>query len=362
MEFFSICVGTDTPQLIALNKSKDDEIFLLLEATKEWVGLKNTGRGLVRCPEQWRDYWGLEAFYQKTTQQHILLLPTVRGLAELSIDGQKLQYTVDYCGLGQCLGKPIYWNNCIYVPIDNAGKVQIFNYTDQKVELTTDINTQYFNRAVFESQTVLIWLSDNGQLILEKDVVEGNLSSKFISWLPTLKPDFRYGAPYLNEYLYQLCWHEEKQQYSYMRLNSQNNNEMPQICLSPRFTTGSMAYSLEGRISDRRDNKGRKIWNSLTQINEQNDGLFVPLMEDQDLNRELVLGIVFKFGGDRSIADIFNQQPEQHVRFRLNKIDGKEDFFSGQFSDPIRKSRFFYHHNYLYFYHQDRHVLQGWEV
>ena len=357
VEFFSICIGAETPQLIAINKNRNDEIYLFLEHTKDWVLLKNTGRSLGKCPEQWQDYWGVEAFYQSKAKTHILLLPTNHGLAELSIDGKSLQYTVNYHGLNQCcLGKPIYWNNCIYIPMDNNGKVQVWNYTKQKVELTTDINTQYFNRVVFEDQSTLIWLSDQGQFILEKDV-ENHISNKFIAWLPMIEPDFKYGSPFINDYLYQLCWNTSELQYVYVRLNSRNNNEKAQPCTSARFTTGSIAYSLEGRISDRRDHKGRKIWESPTKMSEQNEGLFVPFMESQDLNKNSVLGIRFNLG-DKSIASIFDDSSELLIFLRINNTD----FFSGQFSEPLKKSRFFYHHHYLYFYHPDRHILQGWEV
>ena len=38
MEFFSICVGTDIPQLIALNKNNGD-LYLLIEASNTWEKL-----------------------------------------------------------------------------------------------------------------------------------------------------------------------------------------------------------------------------------------------------------------------------------------------------------------------------------
>lgn len=359
VEFFSICIGTETPQLIAINKNRNDEIYLFLEHTKDWVLLKNTGRSLGKCPEQWQDYWGVEAFYQSKAKTHILLLPTNHGLAELSIDGKSLQYTVNYHGLNQCcLGKPIYWNNCIYIPMDNNGKVQVWNYTKQKVELTTDINTQYFNRVVFEDQSTLIWLSDQGQFILEKDV-ENHISNKFIAWLPMIEPDFNFGSPFMDKEgdFYQLFLDSSKNNYVYLPLNSAVPIAKPTN--SPRLTTGSSAYDFEEKISHRK-NKAN-IWNDAKQ-NEHSE-LFVPLMEDQNQDRDLVLGICFKNIGAKSKNSILHDSSKQFISLFIDTPNhGVHHFYSGQLADPIKKSRFFYHHNRLYFYHPDLSELQGWEA
>ena len=86
-------------------------------------------------------------------------------------------------------------------------------------------------------------------------------------------------------------------------------------------------------------------------------------MEDQNQDRDLVLGICFKNIGAKSKDSILHDSSKQFISLFIDTPNhGVHHFYSGQLADPIKKSRFFYHHNRLYFYHPDLSELQGWEA
>ena len=358
MEFFSICVGTETPQLIALNKNSGD-IYLLLEFSNKWEQLSATSLRLDGCPKEWQDYWGVESYYDAAQKKHILLLPTAHGLAELSIQGQALKYTVEYHkGLGRCLGKPVYWNNHIYVPMDVNGKVEIWDHFDKSyVELSSEVSIQYFYYAVFDNRN-LIWLSEQGQCVLTLGI-DNKVSVKFMPWLPIYQPDFNFGSPFMDKEgdFYQLCLDKNINGYIYLRLNLENPIAKPTN--SPRFSTGSTAYDFEEKISHRK-NKAN-IWD--TAKKNEHSTLFVPLMEDQNSGNDLVLGICFRGIGSKSKDSILQDTAKQFISLFIDTPNhGVHHFYSAQLSEPLNKSRFFYHQNRLYFYHPDLSELQGWEA
>ncbi|WP_336939264.1 hypothetical protein [Acinetobacter modestus] len=363
MEFFSICIGTDIPQLIALNKNSGD-IYLLLESSKIWAKLNATSSLLDGCPKEWQEYWGIESYYEAAQKKHILLLPTNHGLAELSIQGKDLKYSVKYYGDGKCLSKPIYWNNAVYVPMNHDGNFKIWNHREQAyIELSNEIIIQNFCYAVFDNRN-LIWLSEQGQCVLTLGI-DNKVSVKFSSWLPIYQPDFNFGPPFMDKEgdFYQLCWkiistHDDLQNYRvYIRLNSENIIE--KMTGSPRFSTGSTAYEFEEKIRNRK-NKAN-IWD--TAKKNEHFTLFVPLMEDQNQDKDLVVGICFRDIGSKSKDSILNDSSKQFISLFIDTLNhGVHHFYSGQLSEPIKKSRFFYHHNRLYFYHSDLSELQCWEI
>ena len=357
MEFFSICIGTDIPQLIALNKNNGD-LYLLIEASNTWEKLDAISSLLDGCPKEWQDYWGIESYYDVIQKKHILLLPTNHGLAELSIHGKDLKYSINYYGSGKCLGKPIYWNNHIYVPISHNDKVKIWNHNDKSyIDLSGENFIQYFYSVVFDNRN-LIWLSPQGKCSLSLDI-DKKVSAKFDRWLPNYQPDFNFGSPFMDKEgdFYQLFLDSSKNNYVYLPLNSTVSIAKPTN--SPRFTTGSSAYDFEEKISHRK-NKAN-IWNDAKQ--SEHSELFVPLMEDQNQDRDLVLGICFKNIGAKSKDSILHDSSKQFISLFIDTPNhGVHHFYSGQLADPIKKSRFFYHHNRLYFYHPDLSELQGWEA
>ena len=86
-------------------------------------------------------------------------------------------------------------------------------------------------------------------------------------------------------------------------------------------------------------------------------------MEDQNQDKDLVLGICFRDIGSKSKDSILNDSSKQFISLFIDTLNnGVHHFYSGQLSEPIKKSRFFYHHNRLYFYHSDLSELQCWEV
>ena len=361
MEFFSICVGTDIPQLIALNKNNGD-LYLLIEASNTWEKLDAISSLLDGCPKEWQDYWGIESYYDVIQKKHILLLPTNHGLAELSIHGKDLKYSINYYGSGKCLGKPIYWNNHIYVPISHNDKVKIWNHNDKSyIDLSGENFIQYFYSVVFDNRN-LIWLSPQGKCSLSLDI-DKKVSAKFDRWLPNYQPDFNFGSPFMDKEgdFYQLFWKildidgESQNHRVYIRLNSENLIE--KMIGSPRFTTGSAAYIFKEKISSRKNKVN--IWSD--EQNTDHTLRFIPLMEDQDSNKDMVLGICFKKGSE-TIERILSDAKHE-ISFFIETPDIEpHHFFSGLYSDSIKKSRFFYHHNHLYFYHPEESKLQGWEV
>lgn len=131
----------------------------------------------------------IESYYDVIQKKHILLLPTNHGLVELSIHGKDLKYSINHYGSGKCLGKPIYWNNHIYVPISHNDKVKIWNHNDKSyIDLSGENFIQYFYSVVLDNRN-LIWLSPQGKCSLSLDI-DKKVSAKFDRWLPDYQPDF----------------------------------------------------------------------------------------------------------------------------------------------------------------------------
>ena len=103
----------------------------------------------------------------------------------------------------------------------------------------------------------------------------------------TIKPDFRFGAPYLDRMgkFYQLC-QNANEGWIYLELNA--SNAAIQMKSSFRFTTGRVKYSFQDAILG-------DIWTE-SGGGSQDQKLMVPLIEDP--HQQHVLG--FRFEEDSS--------------------------------------------------------------
>ena len=355
-EFLSVLVGVDFPQLIALNKSEGD-LYLFNELTQAWMQLDPKGLRLAACSEQLLQSWQAVSFLSPDhSLTHEIYLPTEKGLARLTIQGLELIYRVEYLfPEGSCLGAPVFWKKCLVVPMYIKEKVVVVDIYNRQVidvidhQLTTKL---YFEKVVYKSNT-LIWIGKTGQLILNVDV-ESTLHANYQQWLPSMKPDFRFGAPYLDRSgkFYQLS-EDYDGHWFYVELNCKGDSRPQKTAF--RFTTGRTKYSFQNALQETQD-----IWEELKHSHSvDNQSIVVPLIEDVDNKR--ILG--FRFVGDNSesIIDKLNNTDPQDIVLFLSSYDQSGDIHQVQVKKPL-ESRFFYHDNKLYFYNPNLKTLLGWEV
>lgn len=349
-EFLSIHCSTKKSQLIALSKNKA-EIFILHEHENVWLELHPQSARLAECSDSLLQYWQVVAFYDESKMQHQIYLPTKQGLARLTIDGLSLTYHVEYIVENcECLGSPVYWNQMVLTPILLNGKLNIIDGISKKIIYSSEkIEKAYFVKAVYDTKN-LIWIGDNGQLILSPETNGQNISVKHQYWLPVLKPDFRFGAPFFDNFghFYQLCHKEET--YCYVRLNL-DDTEQKFIASSFRFTTGHIAYNFENKV------KG-SIWEE-SGHSVDNQKILVPLIEDRD--KGLVLGFQFESNLNEAIDQKLTNTKEQDIVLFLDSHEKFTPIHRVSVRNPL-ESRFFYHQDHLYFYNPSLGNLLGWEV
>lgn len=349
-EFLSICIGTRIPQLIAIDKLNGG-LHLFNEETKVWYELGFHNSRLFGCPKPLQQYWSITCIFNEKTQTHEIYLPTVIGLAHLIINGLSLSYSVEYPFKNStCLGQPVLWNKKLLVPIYLDNKVQVVDAISKEV-ITFDVSISsevYFERAVYTTFT-LIWVGQTGQLVVESNT-DNTHHAKYIQWLPSTTPDFRFGVPFLDEsgYFYQLCSKDDG--WSYVQLNS-IGSPTEQKCSAFRFTTGKSKYSFEDKIA-------RDIW-SESNNSVDNQKILVPFIED--INNGLVLAIRFEDHVNQGIFEKLDNESEQDIILLLDTNDGKKLFHRVTVKKPL-ESRFFYHRNHLYFYNSSVGSLLGWEA
>lgn len=352
-EFLSVCAGTLYPQLIALNKI-NGSLYLLNEKQQEWEPLDASSLRLAECPAELLQAWQAVSFFNKETNQHELYLPTSKGLACLAIQGFELSYEVKYIfPNGVCLSRPVYWNKRLVVPMFVDQQVKIVDALNNEViHIETNVGVLstgiYFEKAVYDSQS-LIWVGKTGQLILHIDT-EHQLSARFEQWLPNIQPDFRFGAPYLDSVgkFYQLCQNNDDR-WAYIELNS--NQSIKPIKSAFRFTTGRIKYSFEKSLPD-------EIW-AESSASAHNQKIMVPLIEDEDTGS--VLGFRFEEDSSQSIISKLDDTSAQDIVLFLDSHNHHGLIYRVSVKKPL-ESRFFYHHNTLYFYNPSLHALLGWEA
>ncbi|TCM67535.1 hypothetical protein EC844_10849 [Acinetobacter calcoaceticus] len=351
-EFLSICIGTPYQQLIALNKN-DGALYLLNEQQQIWKILNPVGSRLSSCPEALLQSWQAVSFYNQDTHQHQLYVPTTQGLACITINGLEMSYKVEYSAhKGICLSQAVYWNKHLVVAMFIDQHIKIVDILSQQV---IDVQSAgplgsalYFEKMVYDPQC-LIWVGSAGQLILEIDA-EHNLSSHYEQWLPSLIPDFRFGAPYLDRSgkFYQLCQKNDDGWY-YVELNAPANKI--QIKSSFRFTTGRVKYSFQDPING-------EIWSeSANSAHDQK--IVVPLIEDAVNQR--ILGFRFETDSSQSIDLKLNAETPQDIMLFLDSHDHPGLIHRVQVKKPL-DSRFFYHQSHVYFYNPSLNELLGWEI
>jgi hypothetical protein len=351
-EFLSICIGTPYQQLIALNKI-DGALYLLNEVLDKWEALESVGVRLAACPSALINAWQVVSFFNAENNQHQLYIPTTRGLACVTVQGLELSYKVEYQHpQGICLSSPTYWNKRLIVPMLIDQRVKIIDiFTHEMVEIATDGHLSealYFEKVVYDPQ-YLIWVGTTGQLVLHSDAAH-NLSSRYEQWLPTIQPDFRFGAPYLDRMgkFYQFC-QNANQGWIYLELNA--SNAAMQMKSSFRFTTGRVKYSFQDTISG-------DIWTE-SGHSAQDQKIMVPLIEDPHQQR--VLGFRFEEDSSQSIDYKLTTETAQDIILFLDSPNHAGLIHRISVKKPL-ESRFFYHQNHLYFYNPNLTELSGWEV
>ncbi|MEG0347965.1 MAG: hypothetical protein RR605_07945 [Acinetobacter sp.] len=352
-EFLSICAGTLYPQLIALNKI-NGSLYLLNEKQKKWEPLDASSSRLAECPAELLQAWQAVSFFNAETNQHELYLPTLKGLACLTIQGFELSYKVNYIFQnGICLSRPVYWNKRLVVPMFVDQQVKVVDVlSNQVINIETNIGVLstkiYFEKTVYDSQ-YLIWVGKTGQLILHIDT-DHKVSARYEQWLPSIQPDFRFGAPYLDSIgkFYQLCQNNDEG-WAYIELNS--NQSIKPIKSAFRFTTGRIKYSFEKSLS-------AEIW-AESSASAHDQKIMVPLIEDEDTGS--VLGFRFEEDSSQSIDYKLTTETAQDIILFLDSPNNEGLIHRVSVKKPL-ESRFFYHQNHLYFYNPHLTELSGWEV
>lgn len=351
-EFFSVKANTTHAQLFAYNKT-NGSLSLYAEHSEEWLEIKAAKSRMAACPTAMYDHWKMLGF-QINEKEHQMYIPTVEGLACLTINALALSYTVHYHTIqGMCLSSPVFWQKCILVVMLVENEVCIVDILNgKKIPINSHqiLNTPiYFEKAVYDSSQV-IWVGENGQLVLSIDI-NHELSAEYDLWRGCV-PDFRFGAPYRDNAgrFYQLMTlrDETKGLWGYIQLNDQQQLIQP---TSVRFTTGHEKYSFEDKISG-------DIWEeSLHSV--ENKKMTVPVIEDK--KKQLVLGFIFDSESNRGITEILKDKSMQDIILFMDSHSVFQRIHRVRVKEPLT-SRFFYHKNHLYFYNPSLKVILGWEA
>ena len=349
-EFFSIYCSTGIPQLIAICKNKK-ELWILTEnkTGNDWVNLKAKGLALAECPTELIEYWHATTFYDDEKRQHKLYIPTVLGLACLSVDAFSQTYHVEYLTEGgPCLGNAIYWREKLLVPILIQNKLEVVDaLSGEPYRLKTgSLGEMYFLKTVYDLNQ-LIWIGQNGQLIIEVNETQ-EIHAEYLPWLPSIKPDFRFGAPYLDRdgYFHQLC--DKGDELCYVQLSNKVQNAKN---TNFRFTTGKTAYYFRNKIEG-------NIWEEPKgELDDQT--IFVPLIENP--KNELLLGFQFESDTSEPIREKLDSELQQSIILFLDSYAKTTLIHRISVKNPLA-SRYFYHQDYLYFYNPNLEKLVGWEA
>ena len=353
-EFVSIKVGTDIPQLIALNKRNGD-LFIWTEHNNEWLNLKAQGQSLQCSPKQIEESFQLLGVVSGDETPH-LYIPTKAGLARVIIDGLAQTYHAQYVTEhNPCLGAPVYWNKKILQPMLINNQVQIVDVLTRQTSVVANnpASEIYFEKVVYDNRRI-IWVGKSGQLILKFEGLDDQeLSVVYEMWIPGYEPDFRFGAPYDDRKgnFYQFCTNQntEKGPWCYIELDAEKPHVEPSFF---RFTTGFSKFYLGDKL-DVKD-----IWKEKFGL-EPTHRFTVPLIEDE--KHQLILGFSFDTNTNIGIEQKLEDESKQDIMLFIDTHDGLIDFHRVQVEKPLQ-SRFFIHQNVLYFYNPSLNEILGWEL
>lgn len=354
-EFLSIKIGTDIPQLVALNKV-NGSLSIWSQHNNEWLDLTARGPRLERCPEQMEEHLQLLGVVSISGIEH-LYIATKAGLAHVIIDGLSLTYQTEYVAQhSPCLGTPVYWNKKILQPMLINNKMQVVDVlTHQTTAVLNNPAAEiYFEKVVYDNRRI-IWIGKSGQLILKFEGLDNQeLSVVYEMWIPGYKPDFRFGAPYDDRKgnFYQFCTsqHAEKGPWCYIELDAEKPSVEPS---SFRFTTGFSKFYLGDKLDE------KDIWKDKKVGVEPIHRFTIPLIEDE--KHQLILGFSFDTDTNIGIEQKLEDESKQDIMLFIDTHDGLIDFHRVQVEKPLQ-SRFFIHQNVLYFYNPSLNDILGWEL
>ena len=358
-EFVSIKAGTDIPQLVAFNKIHGN-LLIWNHNNQGWLELNAVTRRLERCPEQLEEHLQLLGIVNEADVQ-TLYIPTKVGLARVIIDGLSLSYRAEYVTPPNslCLGTPVYWNKMILIPILIADQVKLFNVSNQEsIMLDHTISEMYFEKVVYDTRRI-IWIGTSGQLIVKYNISsDEELNAIYKIWVPSYKPDFRFGAPYDDQkgsfYQFGTTENNEKGPLCYIELDSEDQfDKSLEKTPSFRFTTGLSKFGLDGKLEIKQD-----IWKEASAV-ETTHRFTVPMIEDE--KKQLIFGFSFDTETNVGIEQKLAEDTKQDIKLFIDTHDGLIDFHRVQIEKPLQ-SRFFIHQHVLYFYNPSLNDILGWEL
>lgn len=358
-QFFSVRANSAENILLAIDP-KSGSLFGYLPDQKEWHILVQKNDSVLSSTQIDLATWRCES--QSVNNITELFLPTEHGLALLKVDVLSMTFKVEYYGESQCIASPIFYLNSIRQPIINeAGEIELLSYslnskTIEKMVLPNSQNLKLTQlQAPISTNNFVVWLCQQGQLILERKV-EG-LELKFLAWKPQVHPIFTMGCAYLASggALYQLCTDESNDKNLYVEINNNDFGSQPSETL--RMCSGSYNFQESNKYKT-------APWISpeiATDSSTQSDVVRVvmPLMES--LSTGNVLGLRFELTGDRSIFDLVESRERERTDLVMDTVDSQIVLFSFVVSEPWRL-KMFIHNDVIWMYHPARNNIVGWSL
>ncbi len=358
-QIFSIKANSADNVLVALDP-KSGALFAYLPDQKEWHILEHKNHSLLSSTQVDLAAWRCES--QSVNDTTELFLPTEHGLALLKLDVLSMSFDVEYYGESQCIASPIFYLDSIRQPIINeAGEIELLSYslnskTTEKMVLPNSQNLKLTKiQAPISTNKIVVWLCQQGQLILERKV-EG-LELKFLAWQPHVHPIFTMGCAYLasDGALYQLCTDESQDKNLYVEINNDFFGSYPsetrRLCSGSYNFHGSNKYKTEPWLSQEIDT------NSATQSEVVR--VVMPLIES--LSTGNVMGLRFELTGDRSVAALVESRERERCDLVLDSANSEIVLIGFVVSEPWRL-KIFIHHSAIWIYHPARKDIVGWSL
>ncbi|MDN4057373.1 hypothetical protein QPK31_03935 [Massilia sp. YIM B02769] len=349
-EFFSASFGSLDAVLLALDPRKGT-LFGWVAGVDEWVELENGKPLLLSETALPRGAWRAELAHGFHSR---LYLPTERGLACVTPDIAALVYEVDYAGDGPAVGAPVGFDGRVWAPCREAGKL-VFIGVDPaggaalRLALPAGIEPGEISAPVSQGR-VAFWPCAGGQLRLHKQV-SGEVLAAFLPWPAGIAPQFQFGSPYLalDGALWQICFDNASQQYTYLKLGTDGVEQAP--ASSPRLCSGSYTYRFSTRFTD-------EPWNDPEQGDDSTPSeVIVPLVESPATKSAIGLRIE----SHEALETLLASNEKLRAELVVDDASATTGFHTIAVAQPWRL-RLFRHGGRLWAYHPLLKSIAGWDL
>ena len=347
--------SVNVPSLVAI-ELRHGALHLFLENAQTWVYLQGDGDELSASSLNYRQ-WGM-AYYDESSDERTVYLPTDRGLAAVSINVLALSYEISFVSC-HCVGAPACLNNYLLTPTFSNDKLclSVLAYGSSKpkvheVNHQNLIGTGVFFEAPIIFRKKIIWMCRYGQLLVNASN-SSNTEFSFIPWPENMIPKLELGRPYLssNGTYWQQCFDNNQDCFVYLTLGKAS----PEIIriTSPRLSTGGLSYKLGTLIK-------KNPWEDPEESYDAKVGdITMPLLEFDNGNTLVIANAPLH----RSIEEFFSSNEKHSTTFAIVSSARATQNFSILRAVSPWQTRFFIFRGFLYLYHHDYNDgICGWKI